>query len=264
MINLKRSYAIFLRQLYLMKRGSRLVNIFYWPTLDLLTWGFITVYLGNVGMSGFNFLTVLLSAVLLWNFFIRALLGFHMAFLEDVWARNFINFFATPLTVAEYVAGLVLTSIVAGVLSLILPVLIAWLLFTYNIFQLGFMLIPFFIVLFIFGWTIALLAMALMLRFGASAESLSWTLPFIFTPFSGVYYPVSALPIWAQKISEGLPTSYVFEGMRQVIFSGNFDTGKLLYGFGFAVAYFFIAYFVVIWVYKIVLRRGLLTRFSVD
>ena len=263
-MNFKRSYAIFLRQLYLLKRGSRLINIFYWPTLDLLTWGFITIYLTSVGTSGVNFLTLLLSAVLLWNFYTRAQLGFHMAFLEDVWVRNFINLFATPLTVAEYVTGLILTSVVAGILSMILPVLVAWLLFTYNIFQLGFMLIPFLAVLFIFGWTIALFAMAVMFRFGSSAESLTWALPFLFTPFSGVYYPISALPLWAQTISHVLPTSYVFEGMRQVIFSGSFDAVKLLYGFGFALAYFFLAYFVLIRVYKLVLRRGLFTRFSVD
>lgn len=263
-MNPKRLYAIFVRQLFLMKRGSRLINIFYWPTLDLLTWGFITMYLNNVGDSGFNFLAVLLSAVLLWNFFLRAQLGFHMAFLEDVWVRNFINLFATPLTVAEYITGLVLTSVVAGIASLLLPVLIAWLLFAYNIFQLGFMLIPFLAVLFIFGWTIALFAMALMLRFGSSAESLSWTLPFIFTPFSGVYYPISVLPVWAQHIAQGLPTSYVFEGMRQVIFSGTFDKAKLLYGFGFASAYFFLAYLVVLWTYKVVLRRGLITRFMTE
>ncbi len=260
----KRSYAIFLRQLYLMKRGSRLINIFYWPTLDLLTWGFITVYLNNVGQSGFNFLTVLLGAVLLWNFFTRAQLGFHMAFLEDVWVRNFINLFATPLTVAEYVTGLILTSIVAGCLSLFLPFAVAWFLFSYNIFQLGFMLIPFLAVLFIFSWTIALFGMAIMLRFGSSAESLTWTLPFIFTPFSGVYYPLSALPVWAQYIAKVLPTSYIFEGLRQVICSGVFDTVKLLYGFGFALLYFFIAYFIVIKVYRVVLRRGLFTRFSVE
>lgn len=264
MIDLKRSYAVFLRQLYLIKRGSRLINIFYWPTLDLLTWGFITAYLTNIGRSGFNLLTVLLSAVLLWNFYTRAQLGFHMAFLEDTWVRNLINFFATPLTVAEYVTGLVLTSIVAGVSSLALPILVAWLLFTYNIFQFGFLFIPYLVVIFIFGWAIALFAMALMLRFGASAESLTWTLPFMFTPFSGVYYPISSLPLWAQKISYGIPTSYVFEGMRQVVLSGNFDMTKLLYGFGLAIAYFFAAYFVVIWVYKIVLRRGLITRFSVE
>ena len=85
--------------MYLMRRGSRLTNVFYWPTLDLLTWGFITVYLNNVGKSGFNFLTAILSAVLLWNFFIRAQLGFHMAFLEDVWERNFLNIFVTRITI---------------------------------------------------------------------------------------------------------------------------------------------------------------------
>lgn len=263
-MNLKRSYAIFLRQLYLNKKGPRLVNIFYWPTLDLLTWGFITVYLSNVEKSEINFLTLLLSAVLLWNFFIRAQFGFHMAFLEDVWVRNFINLFATPLTVAEYVTGLVLTSIVSGILALILPVVVAWLLFTYNIFQLGFLLIPFLVVLFIFSWTVALFSMAIMMRFGSSAEAFTWALGFLVMPFSGIYYPVSALPFWAQKISYVLPTSYVFEGMRQVVLSSTFGPEKLLYGFGLAIAYFFLAYFVVIRVYKIVLRRGLLTRFSVE
>lgn len=247
-----------------MKRWSRLINIFYWPTLDLLTWGFITAYFSNVGRSELNFLTILLSAVLLWNFFIRAQLGFHMAMLEDIWVRNLINFFATPLTVAEYTAGLILTSIVSGFLSLVLPIIVAWLLFAYNIFDLGLMLIPFLVVLFIFSWTIALLATSLIIRYGSGAESLTWTLPFLFTPFSSVYYPISALPVWAQKISLWLPTAHVFEGMREVLLSGVFDWSKLLIGLALAIFYFFVAYGILLWVYKIALRRGAFTRFSVE
>ena len=104
--------AILLRQYYLV-RGSaaRLLPLFAWVAIDILLWGFITRYLNAVAEAKFNFIPVLLGAVLMWDFFTRVMQGITVSFLEDVWSRSFINLFATPLTISEYVSGLVLTSI---------------------------------------------------------------------------------------------------------------------------------------------------------
>ena len=53
----------------------------------------------------------LLGAVLLWDFLTRVMQGVTMAFFEDVWSRNFLNLFATPLTIFDYLAGLVVAAI---------------------------------------------------------------------------------------------------------------------------------------------------------
>src|SRR5689334_25360276 len=116
---LNRTAVIVLRQLYLM-RGSpaRVLPLFIWVAIDIVLWGFITKYLSSVASSGFNFVPALLGAVLLWDFLGRVMQGVTTAFFEDVWTRNFLNIFATPMTIVEYVGGLVLSSIVTSTVGL--------------------------------------------------------------------------------------------------------------------------------------------------
>ena len=99
--------GVVLRQFYLL-RGSpvRLVPMVTWVGIDIVLWGFITRYLNAVSGSGMNFVPMLLGAVLLWDFCTRIMQGLSTAFLEDVWSRNFLNLFATPLTTPEYITGL--------------------------------------------------------------------------------------------------------------------------------------------------------------
>src|SRR6185295_313031 len=93
---------------------SRVLPLFAWVGIDMILWGFITRYLDTIAPPGFDFVSTLLGAVLLWDFFVRVMQGVTMAFFEDVWSRNFLNFFATPLSISEYLAGLVLASIVTS------------------------------------------------------------------------------------------------------------------------------------------------------
>src|SRR5271170_4782329 len=115
MFSPRRTSAIVLRQFYLMQGSpARVLPIFAWVAIDMLTWGFITRYLNSVSGSGFNFVPSLLGAVLLWDFFARVMQGVTTAFFEDVWSRNFLNIFATPLSVSEYLCGLVFCSVVSS------------------------------------------------------------------------------------------------------------------------------------------------------
>ena len=101
-MNAKRIYSIFVRQFYLVRDNpTRLVVIFFWGILEVVLWGFITRYLNNIVASGPNFVSVFLGAVLLWDFLTRVLQGVTTAFFEDVWSRNFLNIFASPLKVSE-------------------------------------------------------------------------------------------------------------------------------------------------------------------
>ena len=79
--------------------------MFAWVAVDIVLWGFITRYLNTIASPGFNFVPVLLGAVLMWDFFTRVMQGVTMAFFEDVWSRNFLNIFASPLSIPEYLAG---------------------------------------------------------------------------------------------------------------------------------------------------------------
>src|SRR5512136_3050419 len=223
--------AIVLRQFYLM-RGSlaRIVPLFAWVGVDIVLWGFITRYLNTFAAAGFNFVPLLLGAVLLWDFFTRVMQGVTIAFFEDVWARNFLNLFASPLSIWEYLAGLVITTIATSSLGLIVMLVLATSLFGLSFFAYGTMFLPFLLLLLFFGIALGIFCSAVVLRLGPASEWFVWPIPALITPFAGVFYPVSTLPHWMRFISRLLPPSYVFEGMRTIISHGVIPFSGLLQG----------------------------------
>ncbi len=260
-----RTKAVVLRYFYLL-RGSpaRVLPLFIWVAIDMLLWGFLTKYLNIISSSGFNFVPALLGAVLLWNFFIRIMQGVTLAFFEDVWSRNFLNIFATPMTISEYVSGLVLSSIATSAVVLTAMVILAAVAFDLSLKIYGLMLIPFLLVLFLFGIALGILGSAIVLRFGPASEWFIWPIPALISPFAGVLYPISVLPKWMQFISYLLPPSYVFENLRAII-SGEQPSGSALLLGGFlCVLYVLLASWFFARIYKYAVRTGLIARYSAE
>ena len=257
--------AIVLRQFYLM-RGSpaRLFPLIIWVAVDILLWGFITKYLETVAVPGFNFVSTLLGAVLLWDFFGRVMLGVTTAFFEDVWSRNFLNIFATPLSIAEYVAGLVLTSVITSLLSLVMMIALATAAFGLSFFAYGVMLVPFLLVLFLTGIALGIFGAAIVLRLGPAAEWLIWPIPALVSPFVGVFYPLATLPAWMQAIAHALAPSYVFECMRAIVAGATFPATHLVWSAGLAALYIALAAVFFVRVYRYAVRTGLLARYSAE
>lgn len=264
-MNFQRIYAIFLRQFFLIRRSvGRIFAFFYWSTLDLLLWGLITIYLSRMDTSNFAFVAVILGTIILWNFLTRIQHGITVSFLEDNWTRNFINLFSSPLTLSEYIMGLVLTSASTALISILFMAGLAWFLFAYNIFQFGFLLLPYIGILFFFGWALGLLTTAIILRLGPSSEILAWSIPALLGPISGVFYPISTLPSAVQTIAAFIPISYVFEGMRTIVLTGSFDAGRLFLAGILSLVFFLAAYWFLLHSYRRVLRLGLFIRFMTD
>jgi ABC-2 type transport system permease protein len=265
MIHGRRVVAILLRQWYLL-RGSlvRLVPLVAWVGIDIILWGFITRYLNSVASAGLNFVPWLLGAILFWDFFTRVMHGVTTAFLEDVWSRNFLNIFATPISISEYLAALVLSSILSSLLGLAVMLTLASTIFGLSFFIYGLMLVPFLLVLFLFGITLGICAVAMVLQFGPAAEWLVWPIPAILSPFAAVFYPLSVLPRWMQVFSHLLPPSYVFESMRAVLAGKPVSHAGLLWGGGLAVLYLVLACWFFHRVYRHAVRTGLITRYSAE
>jgi len=257
--------AIVLRQFYLL-RGSpaRMIPLFAWVTIDIVLWGFITRYLNTFTQSSFNFVPALLGAVLLWDFFIRVMQGVTTAFLEDVWSRNFLNIFATPLSISEYITGLVLSSIATSSVGLLVMLVLATLVFGLSFFLYGLVLIPFLLVLFAFGIALGIVAAALVLRLGPAAEWFVWPIPALLSPFAAVFYPLSTLPPWMQYVSYVLPPSYVFENLRAIVAGHSASGNALLLGACLAVLDIGIAGWVFAGVYHRAVRTGLIARYSAE
>ncbi len=257
--------GILLRQFYLI-RGSpvRVLPMFAWVAIDIVLWGFITRYLDTVSGARVNFVATLLGAVLLWDFFTRIMQGVTTAFLEDVWSRNFLNVFATPLRISEYIAGLVATSIATSVVGLATMLLLATLVFGLSFLSLGLALVPFLLVLFVFGIALGVFASAMVLRLGPASEWMVWPLPALLSPFVGVFYPLATLPAWMQEVARVLPPSYVFESMRRILAGRAPDAAALAGGIALAIVELLIACYAFVAIYRYAVRSGLLARYSAE
>lgn len=264
-MNLSRIAAIPLRQFYLY-RGSvaRLVPLFAWVTIDMVLWGFMTKFLGGVSQSNYRFVPTLLGAVLFWDFMTRVMQGVTTSFFEDVWSRNFLNIFASPITVSEYISGLLLSSIATSIVGLAVMVMVATLAFGLSFAVYGAMLVPFIFVLFLFGMALGVAAIAIVLRLGPAAEWFVWPIPALLSPFAAVYYPVATLPVWMRWLSRLLPPSYVFEGMRAVVAGQRFDGAMLIVSFAMSLVYILLAYWLFAGVFRYAVQTGLIARYSAE
>ncbi|MGE5299430.1 MAG: ABC transporter permease [Acidobacteriota bacterium] len=264
-MNFGRIAAVVLRHFYLIRGSlSRVFPLFAWVAIDMVLWGFITKYLNTFASAGFSFVPRLLGAVLLWDFLVRAMQGVTLAFFEDVWARNFLNIFATPLSVSEYIGGLVLSSIVTSAVGLAVMLVLATSLFGLSFFAYGIMLVPFLLVLFFFGIALGIFGSGMVLRLGPASEWFIWPIPALIAPFAGVFYPLSTLPPWMREISLLLPPSYVFEGMRAVVSGGQVSGPALLWSGCLTLFYLLSACWFFTRTYRRAVRTGLIARYSAE
>ena len=255
----RRITAVVLRYWYLL-RGSwpRIFEIAYWPSIQMVIWGLITLHLTGDSDWVTEAAGVLIGAVLLWDVLFRGQLGASLCFLEEMWSRNMGHLFVSPLRPYEWVASLVIMSLIRTLIGVIPAALLAILLYDYNLFALGLPLFAFFANLMICSWWMALIIIALILRFGLGAEGLAWLVVFLFAPVSAIYYPVSVLPEVFQWVALALPPAHVFEGMRDVLFGEGFDWGHLAAAIGLNLIYGVLASFVFLASFTDARRRGAL------
>jgi ABC-2 type transport system permease protein len=264
-MRLTRAYAIALRHFYLLKGSvARFLPLFAWVAIDMVLWGFMSRYLNTVSAPVLDFVHTLLGAVLLWDFFTRVMQGVTMVFFEDVWSRNFLNVFATPLSISEYVGGLVLSTIATSAVGLLVMLVLASTVFGLSFAAYGAMFVPFLLVLFLFGVAIGIFGCALVLRLGPASEWFVWPIPALISPFAGVFYPLDTLPAWMQAVSRVLPPSYVFEGMRTLVAGGPVSGSALLWGGGLAVVQILLASAFFSRVHRHAVRTGLIARYSAE
>ena len=226
---LRRVWGLMYRHLALYRRSwPRVLELMYWPILQMVVWGFVTAYLAGVQNNVASVAAgVLLGGVLLWEVAIRSQMGFAISFLEEIWSRNLGHVFVSPLRPHELVAALVGMSMVRMFAGVIPAATLAFLLYGFGVWRLGPVLVPFLAALMMMGWAVALGVTALILRHGAGAEPLAWSVLFGLTPFAAVFYPVSVLPDWLQPVALMVPAAHVFEGMRAALLQGSIAWGHL-------------------------------------
>ncbi len=230
----KRVVAMVTRYVYLLRSSwTRVVDLIYWPALQMITWGFLQTYLARFpheGAAGKGTMAAgtLIGAILLWDILFRGQIGFSMTFMEEMWSRNLGNLLMSPLRPVEFLLALATMSVLRLAVGIIPVSILAIWFFGFNLWGMGLALAVFFANLIFTSWSIGLIVAGLLLRNGMGAESVAWTVTFLLLPLCGVYYPVSVLPGWLQAISWTLPPTYVFEGMRDVLINHVFRADLML------------------------------------
>jgi ABC-2 type transport system permease protein len=257
--SLRRVGAMMLRHLYLLRRSwPRVIELAYWPTMQMILWGFMTRFLLTSNSSVLRASGMLIAAVLLWDVLFRSNIGVAVSFLEEMWSRSLAQLFASPLRPIEWTVSLIGVSLVRTIIGVTPAALLAIPLYHYSIFDMGLPLLAFFFTLLLFGGALGLAISGLVLRYGLGAESLAWVGVFVIAPVSGIYYPVATLPGWLQPVAWALPSSYVFEGMRTVLAEGAFRTDYFLIALCLDVVAFVIGVAVFLGVFRLALITGLI------
>jgi len=225
----RRAAAMMLRYWYLLRSSwPRFIDLVYWPTVQMITWGFLQYYImqnaGFFARAGGTFI----GAVLLWDILFRGQLGFSISFLEEMWARNIGNLMMSPLRPLEFIVALMIMSIVRLSIGVVPVTLLAIAFFGFNLYSLGFALAAFFLNLMLTSWAVGIFVSGLVLRNGLGAENFAWSIMFLLMPLACVYYPVTTLPGWLQPVAWALPPTYVFEGMRALLIAQTFRPDLML------------------------------------
>lgn len=257
-MNLNRIYAIVLRHYFLtIHHLERFADLLIFPIVGLVLWGFLANY---VRVQSSTIAVFFLGGMILWIVFERVGTAIGIDFMYEIWERNLVNVLATPLTTLEFIAGLVLVSIIKILVSLMAMVFIAILFYQFNVFSLGISLVFFWINLILFAVTLGLFNISIITKWGHSAGPLTWVLPFAIQPFAAVFYPVSILPEFFQKVVWFLPISHVFEGMRHTFETRMFNSSEFIIAFGLNLIYFLAAVSFFTYMFNKSKKRGTLAK----
>ena len=262
-----RIIAMIIRYLYLHKRSvARTLEILFWPVMELLVWGFVTLYIKSIAQStATNLIYFLINAMIFWDILYRCQQGVSLSFMEEIWTQNMINLLASPLKIWEWLVATYIYGMMKTIVITLFLAFLALLFYHYNLItSIGFYLIPLAANLFLFGWAVGIFTSGLIIRWGHAAEALIWGVPFLVQPLSAIYYPLSVLPEWLQVVSKCLPSTYVFEGMREILKTGLFPIQYFYSAFFLNIIFFLLGTLFFQWIFCKARESGKLVRLGLD
>lgn len=256
-MSLSRILGVFLRYFYVAKKGlHQLSDLFYWPFVDILLWGLTSVWIQSYSQVH-NLPLILMTALIFWQVVWRGSQDISVNLLQEFWQRNLVNLFSTPLKISEWIAGMLLLGLCKLAICIAFGTLMVFILYSLNVFNVGFVFIPFAASLVIFGWMISFLSSSAIIFWGHKVEMLAWMIGFLFAPFSAVFYPIEVLPEWAQMISWCLPTTYIFQGMRCILTTGTCPLSYFWISMGLNAFYLALSILLFRWAFEKSRQKGL-------
>lgn len=259
-MKLHRIWGISLRYLYLFRHSlDRLSDAFFWPTVDIVLWGMTSRFFASTALVDNTLVLALLGGIVLWIFPWRGQYEISVNLLEDLWNRNLVNIFISPVLFGEWILSLLLLGVSKSIISFAYAATLIYTLYAANIFVVGWYILPWAILLVLFGWVFGLLVAGIVMRYGTRVQTLAWTSIYIIAPFACVFYSVETLPAWAQKIAYFVPASHVFEAMRAAIFGSPVPLSDLIFPALLSLAYFVLAVLAIRASFQKILNRGLIS-----
>ncbi len=243
-----------------LRNMDRVTDMIYWPVLDIIVWGFFTIYLARGNRLQPGLVSFLLGAALLWGMFFAFQRDMAVGFLDELWSRNLINLFSTPLTVWEYLTGLILVNMLKTMVGLVAASLIAMAAYSFDIFPLMPKFLPYMADLIFFALALGIMITGLIFRYTTKIQGLAWSFAGLLQPVSCVFFPLATLPRFLRGIAWMLPTAHSFEGMRSVLAGQGFSWFHFWWATGLNVGYFILAIVGFRWIFEAARRRGLLVK----
>jgi ABC-2 type transport system permease protein len=255
-----RIWAIVLRHIYPYRFNlSRMSELVIWPFFEMLLFGFFGIFFARASSLGL-IVAIFLGAVLLWQIFFRIQQGISVSFLMELWSRNLTNIFVSPISVAEYLAGLMIVGLAKIAIVGSLMWVFAYVLYHVNVLSIGLAIVPLAVALILFGWAIGTFVLGIVLRYGQGAESIAWASAFFLQPFGAIFYPVSVYPEWLQKIIQWVPLPHIFEALRAVFGGQGLPMRDVYWAYGLSFVYLVAAFLFFGYMFEQARIRGYLLK----
>lgn len=257
-IALYRIKAIILRNFLRYRHNAMtFVDIIFWPTLDIVVWGTTSIWFAKNASNINNIALAIMTGLVFWEMTLRAIYEISVGMINEIHERSLLTIFTTPLTLTEWIASTIITSMIRALVSALFCSSIIFIFYTTNVFSIGWMFIPFALSLIVSGWAIGFLGAGFIIYFGNKVQGMPWMLPWFAAPFSAIYYPLDALPTWMKYIGLCLPTSYIFQGMRSILFSNHMPWNLLTISLVLNIIYLAGAIFFFVYMFKKSKAKGL-------
>lgn len=258
-----RIWAVVLRHLRLFTQINQIIWLFYWPLVDVILFGFTGVWFAQSEPSNATVGILLITGVVLWQLVIRATFEPSIDLIEELWSLNMLNLFATPLLVREWVIAILILAAITGAIVTTYCMAAAWVFYHVNILGFGPHILTFICLLFYSGLWVGFFSAAIVIYFGARAQSVVFMTNWILAPFTGALYPVSILPGWAQKISHFLPMTYAFNGIHTLATQNRFAVDHAVWCAGISSVYLALSLLFFHWLFNLSKQKGF-ARLSAD
>jgi len=257
--------AVIRRHWLVLWRGPhRWFEIAFWPVMDAILWGSLGVYMSTAATGSANQTVVALmlgGMTLFWTLTVVQM-TVSLSVMDETNTRNLLNVLSTSVKPIEYLLGVAAFGLMKLAMTMTTITVMTTLVYGFALNSLGWNSLPILLLLIVNGWALGFVILGLVLRFGPSAEILTWGLNYVMLAVSGVFFPPSALPGGLGDVVRWLPTGLAFDAMRTIVRGEPTPVGTLWAAAGGSIVVLVLALAFCGWMLRVFRRRGFVTRYS--